>query len=208
MMPTDAERIIGLYRRHACAWAVARGGRPGNRLMEADWLDRFRSLLPCCPTVLDVGCGIGEPMGRYLIEQGCSLTGVDSAPEMITICESRLPRQTWRVADMRSLSLDQVFNGILAWDSFFHLCHDDQSRMFPVFRAHAAPRAVLMFTSGAAHGEAMGTFEGEPLYHASLDSAEYAPCSTRTALPSWLTRLRTGPAAATRSGSRNSGRQV
>jgi len=89
------------------------------RLMEADWLDRFRSLLPCCPTVLDIGCGIGEPMGRYLIEQGCSLTGVDSAPEMIAICETRLPQQTWRVGDMRSLSLDQVFNGILAWDSFF-----------------------------------------------------------------------------------------
>jgi len=88
IMATDAERIIGLYRRHACAWAVARGGRPGNRLMEADWLDRFRSLLPCCPIVLDIGCGIGEPMGRYLIEQGCSLTGVDSAPEMIAICKA------------------------------------------------------------------------------------------------------------------------
>jgi hypothetical protein len=84
-----------------------------------------------------------------------------------------LPQQTWRVGDMRSLSLDQVFNGILAWDSFFHLCHDEQRRMFPVFRAHAAPRAVVMFTSGPAHGEAMGTFEGEPLYHPSLDSAEY-----------------------------------
>jgi hypothetical protein len=45
--------------------------------------------------------------------------------------------------------------------------------MFPVFRADAAPRAVVMFTSGQAHGEAMGTFEGEPLYHASPDSAEH-----------------------------------
>jgi SAM-dependent methyltransferase len=88
VMATDAERIIGLYRRHARAWAMARGGRPGNRVMEADWLDRFRSLLPCFPTVLDIGCGSGEPMGRYLIEQGCSLMGVDSAPEMIAMCES------------------------------------------------------------------------------------------------------------------------
>ena len=50
---------------------------------------------------------------------------------------------------------------------------DDQRRMFPVSRAHAAPRAALMFTSGPAHGVAMGTFEGEPLYHASLDGIEY-----------------------------------
>ena len=74
---------------------------------------------------------------------------------------------------MRSLSLGRSFDGILAWDSFFHLCQDDQRRMFPIFRSHAAPRAVLMFTSGPSHGEAIGSFEGEPLYHASLDGADY-----------------------------------
>ena len=30
-----------------------------------------------------------------------------------------------------------------------------------------------MFTSGPTYGEVIGTFEGEPLYHASLDSGEY-----------------------------------
>lgn len=92
---------------------------------------------------------------------------------MIALCASQFPEQTWCVVDMRSLSLGRTFNGIVAWDSFFHLSHDDQRRMFPIFRAHAAPRAALMFTSGPSHGEAMGVFEGEPLYHASLDSAEY-----------------------------------
>src|SRR3954454_15629512 len=134
-METDAERIIGLYQRHARAWAAARADHPGSMPMEAGWLDRFRDLLPPRPAVLDLGCGSGEPMGRYLIERGCDLTGVDSAPEMIAMCEDRLPRQTWQVADMRALYLGRAFDGILAWDSFFHLSHDDQRRMFPVFRA-------------------------------------------------------------------------
>lgn len=171
-MTTDADRIIGLYRRHARTWAEKRANQPGP-LMEATWLDRFLGLLRPQPCVLDIGCGSGEPIGRYLIEQGCSVTGVDSAPEMIAICKGRYPRQMWRVADMRTLSLAHTFNGILARDSFFHLCLNDQRRMFPVFRAHAAPHAALIFTSGPGHGEAIGTFEGEPLYHASLDAAEY-----------------------------------
>ncbi len=50
---------------------------------------------------------------------------------------------------------------------------DDQRRMFARFAAHAAPGAALLFTSGPAVGEAIGTFEGEPLYHASLDRDEY-----------------------------------
>jgi hypothetical protein len=74
---------------------------------------------------------------------------------------------------MRKLALQRKFSGILAWDSFFHLCYDDQRNMFPVFREHASPQAVLMFTSGPAHGEAIGSFGGELLYHASLDPAEY-----------------------------------
>jgi len=169
---TDAERIIGLYQRHAHAWVEKRAKHSGPP-MEAGWLDRFLGLLPSHPSVLDIGCGSGEPMSEYLIDRGCNMTGVDSAPEMIAICRKRYPRQTWRVADMRTLSLDHAFDGILAWDSFFHLCHDDQRRMFPIFRAHAAPSAALMFTSGPAHGEAIGTFEGERLYHASLDGTEY-----------------------------------
>lgn len=45
--------------------------------------------------------------------------------------------------------------------------------MFPLFREHAADGAALLFTSGPGHGEAIGSFEGEPLYHASLDPSEY-----------------------------------
>jgi SAM-dependent methyltransferase len=168
-MTSDADRIVDLYRRHASAWARDRG----NRLFENAWLDRFRNILPVDATVLDIGCGSGEPIARYLFEQGLEVTGVDSAPEMIALFIGHFPDWDWYVADMRTLSLGGVFNGILAWDSFFHLCHDDQRKMFPVFREHAAPRAALMFTSGPSHGEAIGAYQGEPLYHASLDSAEY-----------------------------------
>jgi len=71
------------------------------------------------------------------------------------------------------MSLDRRFEGILAWDSFFHFCPEDQRQMFPVFRSHAASKAALMFTSGPSYGEAIGTFQGERLYHGSLDETEY-----------------------------------
>lgn len=170
-MNTPAERIIGIYERHAAVWVSARL-RDGN-LYERAWLDRFCEPIPQCGPVLDLGCGAGAPVARYLSERGYSITGVDSSPAMVSMFQSQLPHDRALVADMRTLSLDQVFHGILAWDSFFHLNHDDQRRMFPIFRAHAAPRASLMFTSGPAHGEVIGCLEGEPLYHASLDAAEY-----------------------------------
>jgi SAM-dependent methyltransferase len=170
MASEEAAAIIDLYQRKAQDWIESRA-RSG--LFEKPWLDRFRALLPPAGPVLDLGCGSAEPMARYLIELGHAVAGVDSSPAMIDACRRHFPGQEWLVADMRKLSLQRQFSGILAWDSFFHLCHDDQRQMFPVFRAHAAPNAALMFTSGPADGEAIGSFGGEPLYHASLDAAEY-----------------------------------
>jgi hypothetical protein len=66
-----------------------------------------------------------------------------------------------------------VQSSILAWDSFFHLDHKDQRRMFAVFAEHSSVGAVLMFNTGPEHGEGVGSYRGDPLYHASLASAEY-----------------------------------
>ena len=169
-MASEAERIIDLYQRHATEWDKLRGR---YCLLEKRWLDRFLAPLPPGASVLDIGCGAGEPIARYLIETGCRVTGIDSSPALIGICKDRFPDQEWVVADMRGLSLDRRFDGILAWDSFFHLSPEDQRPMFPIFHRHARPQAALMFTSGHLHGETISTFQGEPLYHGSLDEAEY-----------------------------------
>jgi SAM-dependent methyltransferase len=168
-MADDAERIIPLYDRYARAW----DGDRLKSLFEPPWLDRFLALLPRTGSILDIGCGSGEPIARYLIEAGYDLTGADSSPAMIEMCKSRFPNQNWLVKDMRTVSLDRRFEGLLAWDSFFHLRKEDQRKMFPIFRAHAAPEAALMFNSGPRNGEATGAYRGEPLYHESLAEAEY-----------------------------------
>jgi SAM-dependent methyltransferase len=168
-MASEAERIIGLYERHAEDWDRDRG----RDLFEKPWLDRFLALLPQRASVLDIGCGSAEPIDRYLIERGCQVTGIDSSPAHISICKDRFPDQDWIVAHMRTLALDRRFDGILAWDSFFRLSPDDQRRMFPSFRRHAGTQAALMFSSGPSHGESIGTYKGEPLYHGSLEGAEY-----------------------------------
>jgi SAM-dependent methyltransferase len=168
-MDAEADNIIGLYRRHARAWDDVRG----EHLREGDWLDRFLVLIPPGSEVLDLGCGSGRPIARYLIEQGRRVTGVDSSPELIALCQERFPGQTWQVADMRELDLGKRFSGVLAWHSFFHLKPSDQEAMFATFAAHAAPGAPLMFTSGWNRGVAMGEFQGARLYHASLDPDEY-----------------------------------
>jgi 2-polyprenyl-3-methyl-5-hydroxy-6-metoxy-1,4-benzoquinol methylase len=162
--------IIDLYERHALDYDRDRG----RGLQERDWLARFAAFVRPGGTVLDIGCGMAEPIARHLIEIGFQITGLDASPTMISLCRERLPGSEWLVADMRQLSLGRRFDGLLAWDSLFHLAGDEQAAMFPRFAEHAAPGAALMFTSGPSRGETIGSYHGEPLFHASLDPAEYA----------------------------------
>jgi SAM-dependent methyltransferase len=169
-VPSDSDRIIDLYERNVKNYIADRRGVGWD---ESAWLDRFTALLPQDATILDIGCGSGEPIARYLIDRNFTVEGVDASPALISVCRARFPKQCWHVTDMRNLALGRTFQGLLAWDSFFHLAHEDQRRMFPIFRQHAASGAALMFTSGTSHGVAMGTYHGEPLYHASLAPEEY-----------------------------------
>ena len=147
---------------------------------------------------------IGTPMAAYLIGLGHPVVGVDLSPAMIDVCRVRFPKQEWIVADMRELALRRKFSGILAWNSFFHLCHDDQRQMFPIFRKHAAPEATLMFTSGPAHGEAIGSFGVSRCIMQASTPPNIVRCSIRTGFAWCRMSLRTQPAAATPSGSRSS----
>jgi SAM-dependent methyltransferase len=165
----SSENIIDLYERHAGAYDQDRG----RSRLERSWLDRLLAEVASGGTILDLGCGTGAPIAQHLVTQGYRVFGVDSSPSMIAMCRARLPTHEWVVADMRTLDLGRRFAGILAWDSFFHLKVGDQRPMFERFARHAASGAPLMFTSGPREGEAIGSYQGEPLYHASLDPREY-----------------------------------
>lgn len=168
-MTGPADEIIDLYSRRAAEWDADRG----RVLSEKPWLDRFLAHIPRAGSVLDLGCGSGEPIARYLIEQGRAVTGVDAAPGLIDLCRARFPDQAWIVADMRGLDLGRRFDGLIAWHSNFHLSRPDQRALFAVFARHLEPGGVLMFTSGDEDGEQIGQWRGEPLYHASLSTTEY-----------------------------------
>ena len=52
--------------------------------------------------------------------------------------------------------LGRRFDGIVVWHSSFHLHPDGQRAMFPIYAAHSAPGAILMFTSGDSESVRIG----------------------------------------------------
>jgi SAM-dependent methyltransferase len=87
------------------------------RWNESAWLDRFSALLSQGASILDIGCGSGEPIAKYLIDRGFAVDGVDTLPTLIALRRERFPQRSRHVADKRTLALEGTFDGLLARDS-------------------------------------------------------------------------------------------
>mgnify|MGYP002004549687 CR=1 FL=1 len=169
LLSTIEKNTRGIYERNARLFDIERS----KELEEKSWLDRFSDLLPKSAKVLDVGCGAGEPIARYLIRKGFAVEGLDFSTTMLEIIRGRFPDQTWHRMDMRTMSMGTRFDGIIAWHSFFHLNHDDQELTLHKFVEHLEPEGVLLITVGDRYGEVVGRVGEEEVYHASFSLETY-----------------------------------
>ena len=58
---------------------------------EKKYLDLFIKALKPKSSILDVGCGSGIPIARYLINQGFKVTGIDGSRELLSIAQNNCP---------------------------------------------------------------------------------------------------------------------
>ncbi len=160
----------GVYERQAEAFDSQRS----RSLVELAWLEHFAAGVTAAGRVLDLGCGAGEPIAKWLSARGFAVTGVDFAGPILAIARRRWPDGDWRLGDMRELDLGERFAGIVAWDSFFHLTPDEQEACLPRVCAHLEPGGSLMMTVGPRRAEIGGAVGTESVYHGSLSPARYA----------------------------------
>lgn len=158
-----------VYEANAEDWDRTRS----RVLFERPWLDRLLAHVPKRGSILDLGCGAGEPIAHYLIEQGRVVTGIDFSRGMLAMARRRFPGERWIEADMRDLELEEEFGAIVAWDSFFHLSKDEQRALIPRLARHIEPGGALLVTAGPDETEAVGRVGNGAVFHASLSLAEY-----------------------------------
>jgi trans-aconitate methyltransferase len=97
----------------------------------------------------------------------------DFSEAMIDLCRSRFPNNKWFTADMRNLSLNNQYDCVIAWHSFFHIPKEQQKDVLANLCSLVKYDGLLYFTSGIENGEVWSNNGGEMLYHASLASREY-----------------------------------
>jgi 2-polyprenyl-3-methyl-5-hydroxy-6-metoxy-1,4-benzoquinol methylase len=154
----------------------------------ADWYARDRTHLTGLPevqtlagsllpgaSVLDVGCGNGIPLTRFLVDAGFDVLGVDSSPRMLEKFRVNLPDTPAICEKIQACDLHgTLFDAAIAWGVIFHLTHEEQRQTFEKIAAALKPAGQFLFTSGDSDGEKEGEpMDGVPFHYYSFSIDGY-----------------------------------
>lgn len=165
----NTQEIAKAYDAVADSYAEVR-----SQTIGVSYVDRLCKRLPAAGLVLDLGCGTGLPLSRRLVERGFQIHGLDASPRMIEHARYNVPQGTFEIGDIASWTPTRTFDGILAWDSLFHL---EPPNHVPVLRTlHADLRSggVILFTAGGREGEIRSSMLGREFYYSSLSTKDYS----------------------------------
>jgi SAM-dependent methyltransferase len=137
------------------------------------YVDRLCERLPDGASVLDVGCGMGLPLTRHLVDRGFRVHGLDISPRMIEKAKQNVPEAHFEVADIVSWTSARTFDGVLAWDCLFHLQPQEHVPALQTLHDALVPGGTGLFTVGGKEGEICSTMSGREFYHSSLSAEAY-----------------------------------
>lgn len=144
------------------------------------YVDRVLAGLPAAAKILDLGCGTGEPVAKYVVERGFRVTGVDESSEMLRFARKAVPKAELIHADIVTVDLEDTFDAAVAWDSMFHVERKHHAAIYrKLANALRTGRRVLLSVGGSAPTEAEGEGFTSEMYGQTFYYSGFAPEVTR-----------------------------
>lgn len=141
------------YEQAAERYAASR-----DQFQNVAHLEQFIELLPPPATVLDVGCGSGVPVARYLVERGYAVIGIDVARKQVGLARELVPQGSFEVRNMLDLRAGEYrVDGLVSFYAVFHTPRDGHAELLRRFASFVRPGGVLLVTMGAQEWEGTET---------------------------------------------------
>lgn len=128
-------------------------------------LEEFASLLPKNAKVLDVGCGAGIPVAKFLVDSGFEVVGIDFSENMLRLARKNMPQTTFIRKDMTKLDFaDNTFDGLTAFYSIIHVPREKHSLLFKSFNRILKPNGIMLACMGPDEWEATEDYYGTKMF--------------------------------------------
>jgi ubiquinone/menaquinone biosynthesis C-methylase UbiE len=136
-----------------------------NRFDHGKELKEFAALLPKNAEVLDVGCGAGVPVARFLVDCGFRVTGIDFSENMLKLARKNVPKAVFIKKDMNKLDFaENSFDGLAVFYSIIHVPREKHFSLFESFHRILKPEGVMLVCMGPDEWEATDEYLGTTMF--------------------------------------------
>jgi ubiquinone/menaquinone biosynthesis C-methylase UbiE len=158
---SDKESIVrNSYDKIAREYHVSR-----SKFDHRKELKELAALLPKNAKVLDVGCGAGVPVARFLVEGGFRVTGIDFSENMLGLARKNVPKAVFIKKDMNKLDFAvSSFDGVTAFYSIIHVPREKHSLLFESFHGILKAEGIMLVCMGPDEWEATGEYLGTTMF--------------------------------------------
>lgn len=123
--------------------------------------------------VLDLGCGAGCPIDRWLTDRGHRVIGLDISDAMIALARRNVPEADYRVRDMSTLADSEYsVDAVVCFFAMFHIDRRHHRAFLSRIRSYLPPGGLMLITTGSSAWEGEEDFLGVPMAWSHFDRAE------------------------------------
>jgi ubiquinone/menaquinone biosynthesis C-methylase UbiE len=133
-------------------------------------LKKLTQLLDPGAEVLDVGCGAGVPVTKFLVDEGFSVTGIDISDGMLKLAKKHVPKCKFLKADMSEMDFpENSFDGIVSFYAVIHLPREKHADLFKNFYKFLKPGGVMLIGLGSDEWEETAEYFGAKMFWSFYD---------------------------------------
>ncbi len=126
------------------------------------YLKQLNQELTPASTILDLGCGSGRPVSKYLADRGHQVIGVDVSEEQIKLAKKHVPDGNFVVKDMSLLQPNEYqVNAVVSFYAIFHIPRETHLELFHKINSFLPIGGLLLVTMGmtnwVGHEDLLGT---------------------------------------------------
>ena len=142
-----------------------------NQFKNQSILELFSHYVGSEGHILDLGCGSGVPVAKFLLNKGIEITGIDISQSMLDLARKNIPSATLIKQNMRQVDFPKnTFDGVVCFYALYHVPRVNHRDILKNIFRMLKPGGVLVFSIGSSAWEGVEDFHGTQMYW-----SHYAP---------------------------------
>ena len=140
MNKSNSEIVRKGYTKIASKYAKQRNLYPNKKL-----LLKFLKYIPRNSRIVDLGCGAGIPISKFLVDNGCKVIGIDFADGMLKLARKNVRKAKFIKMDLTRIKFpSNYFDGAVSFYSIIHVPRKNHSRIYRGLHKILKPNAIIM----------------------------------------------------------------